>query len=182
MKKSQKTKHLHNFAALAALLITATTSIPALGHEDQAVPFTMAVILGEAHGSKITAGKYQQAIERITKSGRRLPKYFADQLNLCVAYVKTHEIQKASTACEAAIAEVKKQEARVSRIRNDRNQQVLAYRANLALALSNRGVLLAAIGDAELAKQDFLTAIELQTALTTIVENNLERLIRITRS
>lgn len=175
MKKSHRHKtHTHN-AALAALLITATTSMPALADEEPAVPFTMAVIIGEAEGSKVQAGKYEQAIERITRSGRRMPRYFADQLNLCVAYTKTNDIQKASAACEGAIAEVKEEESRVSRSKNDRAPRVLAYRANLALALSNRGVLRAATGDRKRARQDFLAAIELQTRDSWIFENNLNR-------
>ena len=63
---------MHNGAALAALLVIAATSMPALAHDERAAPFTMAVILGEAHGSKVEAGQYEQAIERITESGRRL--------------------------------------------------------------------------------------------------------------
>jgi len=41
MKKSQETKRMHKFAALAAGLITATASLPASAHEDQDEPFTM---------------------------------------------------------------------------------------------------------------------------------------------
>ncbi len=182
MKNTQERKHMHNGAALAALLIIATTSMPASAHDERAAPFTMAVIIGEAHGSKVEAGQYEQAIERITKSGRRAPEDFADQVNLCVAYAKTRDIRKASTACDAAVAKVKKQENRVSRIRNDRNKEVRTYRANLALALSNRGVLLAATGDTERAKQDFLAAIDLQTQDSWIFENNLSRVDQVTDS
>jgi tetratricopeptide (TPR) repeat protein len=181
MKKTQERRYMHNGAALAALLIIAATSMPALAHDERAAPFTMAVILGEAHGSKVEAGQYEQAIERITESGRRAPEDFADQVNLCVAYVKTKDIRKAGTACDAAVAKVKKQENRVSRIRNNRSE-VRTYRANLALALSNRGVLLAATGDTERAKQDFLAAIDLQTQDSWIFENNLSRVEQVTDS
>jgi hypothetical protein len=89
-----------------------------------------------------------------------------------------YEIEKAG----AAIAQVKKQERRVSSINNNRNPEVRAYRANLALALSNRGVLLAATGDAGRAEQDFSAAIALQTRLTPIIESNLERLDQVNAS
>ena len=89
-----------------------------------------------------------------------------------------YEIEKAG----AAIAQVKKQERRVSSINNNRNPEVRTYRANLALALSNRGVLLAATGDAGRAEQDFYAAIALQTRLTPIIESNLERLDQVSAS
>lgn len=175
MKKSQTPKRMNKLAPLAALLFAAATSTSALAHEEQAVPFTMAIILDGTHGTKVQAGKYEKAIDRITKSGSRTPSNFADQINLCVAYAKTNDLLKAGTACEAAIAKVRKLDSRMARIRNDRNLEVLAYRSDLALALSNRGVLMAAAGDTERAKQDFLAAIDLQTKDSWIFENNLER-------
>ena len=135
----------------------------------------MAVIVDGAYGDKVEAGHYEKAINRITKNGRRMPKNFAGQVNLCVAYTKTHEIQKASVACEAAIAELREQDSRMSRIGNVRNKELRAYKADLALALSNRGVLLAASGDTERAKQDFVAALELRTKDSWIFENNLRR-------
>jgi len=182
MKNLQTPGRTNKLATLAALLIAATASMPALAHEDRAVPFTMAVIIDSAHGSKVQVGNYEQAIERITRSGSRTPKSFADQVNLCVAYAKMNDIQKANSACEAAIAKVRKLDSRMARIRNARNQEVLAYRSDLALALSNRGVLMAVAGDKERAKQDFLAAIDLQTRNTWIYENNLKRVDQQTAS
>ena len=175
MKNPRKSERTSKRAALAALVVAATTPIPALAHDDKAALFTMAVIVDEAYGAKVEAGFYERAIDRITRSGRRTPENFAGQVNLCVAYTKTHDIQKANAACEAAIASLKKLDGRMSRIRNDRNQRLLAYKSDLALALSNRGVLLAATGDTERAKQDFHAAIELRTRDSWIFENNLRR-------
>lgn len=93
-------------------------------------------------------------------------------------HAKTRKIDKASAACDAAIAVARKQQPES---RNDgfgRRATERAYEADLALALSNRGVLLAAIGNEQLAKQDFLAAIELRTDLTPIFVNNLERMGR----
>jgi tetratricopeptide (TPR) repeat protein len=175
MKNRKKSERTSNRAVLAALLVAATTSVPALADDDQTTPFTMAVIIGGAEGDKVEAGHYEKAIDRITRNGRRMPRHFAGQVNLCVAYTKTHEIQKANVACEAAIAELKKQDSRMSRIRNDRNMELRAYKADLALALSNRGVLLAATGDTERARRDFQAALELRTGESWIFENNLRR-------
>ena len=137
----------------------------------------MTVIINDAHGSKVQSGNYERAIDRITRHGRRVPDRYADQVNLCVAYTKTKEIQKASNVCEAAIASVKQRE-RLALNSPKTSSKARAYRTDLAIALSNRGVLRAATGDKDLAKQDFLTALELDTMLTSIVEGNLERLER----
>lgn len=182
MKKSFEMKTKYKYAVLGTLLITATLSAPVSAESALSSQFTMGVISNDAYGIAVKKGKYGQAIERITKSGKRLSGSFADQINLCVAYTKSYEIEKASAACDAAIAQVKKQESRVSRITSKRNPEVRAYRANLALALSNRGVLLAATGDAGRAEQDFYAAIALQTRLTSIIESNLERLNQVRAS
>lgn len=182
MKKSFEMKVKYKYAVLGTLLIAATLSAPVSAENTQPSQFTMGVISDDAYGVAVRKGKYEHAIDRITKGGKRLPGSFADQNNLCVAYTKSYAIEKASSACDAAIAQVKNKERRVSRINNDRNPEVRAYRANLALALSNRGVLLAATGDAGRAEQDFYAAIALQTRLTSIIESNLERLDQVSAS
>jgi len=182
MKTPMTFRRTNKLAALAALLTATTTSSTAFAHEEESMPFTMAVIIDGAQGAEVQAGRYEKAINRITRSGRRVPKDFAAQVNLCVAYAKTKDLQKASNACDAAIAEVKTQDKRMSRIKNDRNPELLAYRSDLALALSNRGVLLAAIGDTERAKRSFHSAIELGTRNSWIFETNLRRLAQDTSS
>ena len=182
MNRSTVMKSIHENALFAALVLAATVSAPAVAEDAGPEPFTMAVIVDAAYGRKVTLGHYDQAISRITKGGHRSIRRFEDQVNLCVAYVKTSAIQKAGAVCDAAIDNVKSREPRVSRLYADRSLEARAYRADLALALSNRGVLLAATGDTKSAKQDFLAALELRTDLTPIVENNLERLIQNTGS
>lgn len=157
-------------AILTGLIVAASLSTTATASEAGSTPFTMAVVTNDAHGSEVKAGKYELAINRITRQGRRLSGNFAEQVNLCVAYTKTGKVERASAACDAAIAKVKKQPD----FRRD------SY--DLALALSNRGVLMAAMGDHESAKQDFLGAIELDTQLTSIATTNLERLDRLAAS
>ena len=176
MKKSYVMKQKHAYAALGALLFAATVATPVSAEESATTPFTMTVISDAAYGHSVVNGKYERAIDKLTRDGRLLRDEFADQTNLCVAYTKTRDIQKAGDACNAAIANVKKREGRVSRTSNKRSAEFRAYQSNLAVALSNRGVLRAATGDVELAKQDFQTALDLQTRLSTIVEGNLQRL------
>ena len=59
------------------------------------------------------------------------------------------------------------------------NAAVDAHPSDLAVALSKRGVLFTATGDSDRANQDFLAAIELESAVTS-VEKNLRRLGQLT--
>lgn len=179
MKKTDETKPKHQFAVLGALLISATISAPALAENDGAAPFTMAVISNEAYGRSVTSGKFEQAIDSITAGGHRSRDRFADQTNLCVAYTKTSDLEKASVACDAAIARLKRRKGRASTSAWNYSAEGQAYRSELALALSNRGVLLAATGEIVLARKDFLAAIELETRSSSFAERNLDRLDRL---
>jgi tetratricopeptide (TPR) repeat protein len=176
MNKTYETKPKRQFAALGALLFSATISAPALAENEGAAPFKMAVISNEAYGRSVTSGKFAQAIDSITAGGHRSRDRFADQNNLCVAYTKTSDLEKASVACNAAIARLKRRKSRASTSAWNYSAEGHAYRSELALALSNRGVLLAATGETELAKKDFLAAIELETRSSSFAESNLDRL------
>ena len=182
MKTSHEMKRKYASAALSIFAVSAVLTAPASAHDvsatdAQAKPYTMAIIINDAQGRKVQSGQYERAIDRLTRSGSHTPSRYADQVNLCVAYTKAKELQKAGNVCEAAIANAKQREYAVSK-RAMNTTAARAYRADLAIALSNRGVLMAATGDKELAKQDFLAAIELDTKLTSIAESNLERLAR----
>ena len=97
-------KTRHKLAVLATLALSATVSTKAAGHEAPAKPFQMAVIVDDAHGRAVVSGKYSTAIEKITAGKRKSSDDFSEQVNLCVAYAKTREIEKARNACDAAIA------------------------------------------------------------------------------
>ncbi|NNF40338.1 MAG: hypothetical protein HKN64_03085 [Woeseiaceae bacterium] len=167
-----KTKR--KYSAATAVLLAVTVATPALAHEPEVAPFTMGVIQNDAFGAKVHSGKYEQAIERITRRGNRSPQGFAEQVNLCVAYAKTRALEKAINACDAA---VQRAEERTSRLAHSgRSPEASAYRTDLALALSNRGVLMAATGHHDVAEQNFEKALELNTSLTKLVAGNLARL------
>lgn len=176
MNKSMEMKPKHTYAAIVALLLAATVSTTVVAMSAEVRPLTMAVIIDSAHGKKVTSGHYEQAIDRLTRQGAGRGSRFEAHVNLCVAYVKTSEIQKASNACDAAIAKVKEREHLAIRHRADRSEVAVAYKSDLALALSNRGVLKAATGDSDLARKDFLDAMQLETRLAPMIRNNLERL------
>lgn len=174
MKTLTDMKTTRALVVTCALLLGPVFSMPVTAEETPAAEYTMAVIKNEAYGRRVTAGKYEQAIDRITRGGGRVKDRFADQVNLCVAYTKTKDIENANAACNAALAGLRKQEARATR--SKKGPLYGNYKKDLAVALSNRGVLFAVSGDAERAKESFAAAIELQTSLSHIAESNLERL------
>ncbi len=149
-------------------------SMPATAEETAAAAYTMAVIKNEAYGRQVTAGKYEHAIDRITRGGSNLKDRFADHVNLCVAYTKTKDIESANLSCNAALAGLKKQEDRATR--SKKSPLYGSYKRDLAVALSNRGVVFAVSGDKARAKESFAAALELQTSLSHIAKSNLERL------
>ncbi len=110
--------------------------------------YSMAVIIDAAEGKAVRKGKYDQAIARLTEEKRyRRNERFARSTNLCVAYTKTGELEKAEFACEQAVM-----------LHADNS---VDSERNHALALSNRGVLRAVKGDVELARADFEAATEI---------------------
>jgi tetratricopeptide (TPR) repeat protein len=146
-----------------ALLASLVTCAPVAAQETDPV-YTMTVIVDAAHGSKIVAGKYQRAIEKIS-GGKRTGDAYARQTNLCVAYTKTGELDKATAACEAALAlMLDSKHPRRSYPGSARDGD--NDRFYLALALSNLGVLQAAKGSPDIARRTFEEALELDTGLS----------------
>ena len=99
----------HKYAALAALVVAANFASQASAEDLPDTPLTMTVISDHAYGRTVTKGKYEQAIDHITRNGRCVPERFADHSTLCVAYSKTYEIEKARAACDAAVRPVEKE-------------------------------------------------------------------------
>jgi len=174
MKTSTDMKETRAFAVTCAILLGSVFSMPVTAQETPAAAYTMAVVKNEAYGQRVTAGKYEQAIDKITRGGARVKDRFADQVNLCVAYAKTKDIENANASCNAALAGLKRQEARATR--SKRTLVYSNYQRDLAVALSNRGVLFAVSGDRARAKESFAAAIELQTSVSHIAKSNLEHL------
>lgn len=180
MNHFSRSRTKRKFAALAVLVLSATLSTQAAGHDDApAEPFQMAVIIDDAYGRTVASGNYGTAIEKITAGSRKSNDDFSEQVNLCVAYAKSREIEKARTACDAAITYMSAQERRASDSNNRRKPALRVYRSNLAVALSNRGVLLAIAGDTELARRDFITAMAFDTRHSRFAASNLARLEQI---
>ena len=169
--KLNRFTRLSRSLALAASLVAAAP----LAAEEREEAYTMTVIVDAAHGGKVAAGKYERTIESITTAKRSADAY-SKQTNLCVAYTKTGALDKATAACEAALAVMldgrKSRSADMTPARPGRLGRVY-----LALALSNLGVLQAAKGSTEVARERFLEAVELDTGLSA-PKINLARLAK----
>ena len=142
----------HRVANHMAIAVLACAGLIAMSGsasaEDNKSAYRMGVIIDAAEGKAVRKGKYEQAIARLTEAKRyRRDDQFARSTNLCVAYTKTGELEKAEVACEQAVM-----------LHADNRVDSERYHA---LALSNRGVLRAVKGDVELARADFEAATEI---------------------
>ena len=156
-------------ASIVALLTIAATA-SAMAHETES--FEMTVVRDAAYGSKVTSGKYQEAIAKINAAGDRASERFFRSNNLCVAYAKSKEIDAALDACNDALSLTKGSPSASSAGRRDR----LSFRAHnerrhQAMALSNRGVLRVVSGDIASARNDFQAALALDAGISAPARN-----------
>ena len=157
LKKPGRIERVLRPTALLASLFAAAP----LAAEETDPAYTMTVIIDAAHGNKVAAGKYERAIEKIIARKSTRDSY-SQQTNLCVAYTKTGELDKATEACQGALAITL--DGKVDRV----------YRA---VALSNLGVLHAAKGSQDIARRTFLEALDLNSGLSA-PKTNLARVAR----
>lgn len=138
----------------AALIAT----FPAISVASDIPAYRMAVVSDLSEGRAILFGAYEKAVSRLETKRIRSQKRFSTYNNLCVAYTKTNNLEKAVEACDAALADTESRVAKRSRRYND---DYPAVRRDHAVALSNRGVLHAVSGNSELARLSFEEALEM---------------------
>ena len=155
------------FAALIASFLTSTANA-----ETRTSAFEMMVISDSSHGKTVLSGSYDTAIHKLSTAKKA---DFAKYTNLCVAYTKSKNLDRAAEACQLAVSLA---EEKALREVGKRGLSYLEHRntqRNYAMALSNRGVLSAVKGDLDQAERDFNAAMELNTR-NKRVKNNLARL------
>lgn len=163
---------IRNTTLKTILTVSCVLGTPALADEPK---YTMAVISDLSYGNKVMTGDYDRAIELVTAKKQQGADVFPANTNLCVAYTKKGELEQAELACETAVIE-----ARAALVRKRRGNvgSPIGTRVplrELALALSNRGVLRAVQGETDKARSDFTEAASLETGLDA-PEINLARL------
>ena len=150
---------------MGILLLSSLLWSPAASAHQPASTFEMTVISDAAYGGKIASGKHDAAIAQIDSSTTRQSQRFFASINLCVAYTKVGELEKAEQSCASAL------EAVMTKDRSMPKSLSRITRRYQAMALSNRGVLRALAGDTDRARQDFRAAIELRAGLSAPVRN-----------
>ena len=175
MEMSRKRNRLGLVSTSVLVLTAAFSCAPAIAQEAQPV-YTMTVIVDAAQGSKVAAGKYETAIAKLSarKSSRNR---YSNHTNLCVAYTKTGEIEKATVECEAAVAAMRKK--KVTRSTTFTGvREIAENRTYLAVALSNLGVLNVVKGEHDAALEQFKEALTLDAGATA-AKVNIARMARI---
>ncbi len=154
------TSHGRRNVTLKAMLIATglTCGAVSLAHP-QLENFEMTVVSDAAFGRKVMDGKLESAIRGIEASTTRPALEFFAQNNLCVAYTKTGQFNDAEKACDAAIAKT----LPARQLKASGYTQV--DRRYAAMALSNRGVLRALMGEKVRAEEDFSAAVDLKARI-----------------
>lgn len=131
--------------------------------DEQPSNYVMNVIDNQAQGEQMISGDYERAIENIIAQARERDNRFAESNNLCVAYAKTNELQKAAQACDEAVQKTRLPVA-IGYYDYRRNE-------DHSVALSNRGVVRAVSGDIEGAREDFVLALQVNSRLEAPAAN-----------
>jgi len=157
----------------ASFAIIATLSFNPAVAESAEAQYTMSVIRDAEAGALVRAGEYESAAAQIEKR-RVTSDRFARLTNLCVAYTKLGRIDEASENCNAAVEYIKGPGQRGYALSSPLYVKK-TYTRDLAIALSNRAVLRAAVGELGAARQDLADARELPVELES-VQTNIARL------
>lgn len=142
-------KRIKHPAAGAAVILLFTAFSPASFAQD----YQMALVPGHAGVDLIQKGDLEEAIAHIAPC---TDHPFAAYNNLCVAHTLAEQFDDANAMCEKAVATAR-HAWRLGRYRNQADH----YANDLAIALSNRGVMRARSGDTVAAETDFREAVAL---------------------
>lgn len=155
---------------LLALLMS-----PAARAEPESPKFAMMVVEDAAAGNDILNGSIDSATRKLAAMKGKKRKGFATHTNTCVAYLKAKQVAKASEACDEALSFARAQMYALGSKRRKNKLRAHQVQFELAVALSNQGVLLAVTGETERAMQAFDSAAELKLN-RKLVRNNIKRL------
>jgi tetratricopeptide (TPR) repeat protein len=145
---------------------------PAAAVADQSLPtgYVMNYFADSAQGTAVGDGAYEVVIKKLTKKDAMGARRITDQINLCVAYTKTKQLDKAVTACDQALVMASRRPTRLNSVGFN---YAIKHRASeqRAIALVNRGVLHAVAGDDDMAKAMFEKADDLDVEVEAATLN-----------
>jgi tetratricopeptide (TPR) repeat protein len=142
--------------------------------------FRMLVVDDTLSGRKVLSGDFDTVIDDFSADKVRVQNIFATYTNICVAYTKSKQVEKAIEACDLAVSHTEKVYKQVDGSKKATRTKRQQARENLAVALSNRGVLFAVSGKGEKAMESFETAVRLD-ADQRYVRANISRLSELDR-
>lgn len=137
--------------------------------------FGMAVFLSSHYGAEIKSGQIDTAIAALESDDTPDDAPYIRSNNLCVAYIKARNLTKATSACDDAVLQLQNASESLAAKKYASRAQRVILREDMAVALSNQGVVLALNGDAEQAEELFRKSMEL-VRRDKMVKKNLERL------
>lgn len=148
-------------------------------HAGESAPdaFVMTVYSDLAHGSAILDGEFDAVVDKLAGRSGSGSRDLVNQVNLCVAYTKTKQLEKATAACDSAIAISVREARRLARTEPFGRRTTLIADTDRAIALTNRGVLYAIAGKPEKARVMFEMAMLLESKEES-ASTNLARLDR----
>ena len=169
--KTDKLLHKTKFGVLLSLL----SAFAAQAEEGQLDGYVMTVYSNVAHGSAILDGKSEKVVDKLVRRSERNSRNLASYINLCVAYAKTKQLDKATRACDTAIAARVSEADRLEKHDVFGRQTTMVADTGRAIAHTNRGVLHAISGEHDEARVMFEMAMQLESSEES-AQQNLTRL------
>lgn len=125
--------------------------------------FVMTVYSDSAHGTAILDGQSAEVVSKLADQSGDGSRDLAEQVNLCVAFTKTKQLEKATAACDDAVAMSVREARRLDRTGRFGRRTTRVADTGRAIALTNRGVLYAIAGDEDKARVMFEMAMLLKS-------------------
>lgn len=160
-------------ARIALIAAALAAAAPALAHKDGVrkddARFSVVAIQDAPLGEALMRRDADTAIDQLTAKAARHGARFAEQNNLCVAYILDKDVDAARSVCETAVSLGER------RARTADAWERPRLKRDYAVALTNRGVLRALTGELTEAAQDFEVARRMNRSLKE-PRDNLARL------
>ena len=155
--------HAARHGGALIVLLGLLGAVSAQADEAPAQGYIMTVYSNMAHGKKILYGSEKRAITKLARKDDLRAGYLEGDINLCVAYTKAKLVEKATAACDSAIELSIKDAKRIKRSTPFGRSSVQVADTGRAIALTNRGVLHAIVGEEAQARAKFEMAMELKS-------------------
>lgn len=131
--------------------------------------FRVVVFEDSANGEALMKRDVVTAIDDLAPRVDNAKARFVERNNLCAAYIVAKNVEEARDVCEAAVKIGNR------RVRDASVWSAYSLRRNFAVALTNRGVLNALVGETDAAARDFEKAARMNRTMEE-PRANLERL------